>query len=418
MQGLMKKFSAVSLIVSLFAFYGPSFVLAAPVGINGSFETGIAEVAPGFNELIAGDSTSITGWTVASGGVDYIGSYWQSEDSSRNVDLNGLTTGSLSQTFATVIGATYDVSFWLSGNPDNQIGTSLTSPSNKVVRVSATGATYSDFSFDVVTKSNTRANMMWENHTYSFVATGVSTTLTFASQIAGAFGPAIDNVVITETLPPVEVTCPANTTRSTDAIETVTVPAGLSTNTLSSNTLSIGSSYILKAYGTANAGDGIEFDARYSFRTPTSSTWTDAVSTYESYGVQLLDLYFNGSTPWGSYNSLHEYKYLAVGNGSQAAFSVYDVYYTNNTGDLKVDIYSCVPNVVPPVICDEHDGNHEDDGEDNDCEEHDGDHHDGDKVEKHDGKSHDGKGDKEKDKKDKGKKDKKEGNHRGGSQNS
>ena len=35
---------------------------------------------------------------------------------------------------------------------------------------------------------------------YTFKATGTETTLSFASTTAGSFGPAIDNVVITETL--------------------------------------------------------------------------------------------------------------------------------------------------------------------------------------------------------------------------
>ncbi len=35
---------------------------------------------------------------------------------------------------------------------------------------------------------------------YTFKATGTETTLSFASTTDGAFGPAIDNIVITETL--------------------------------------------------------------------------------------------------------------------------------------------------------------------------------------------------------------------------
>ena len=42
--------------------------------LNGSFESG---VSPGsFVTLNAGDSTSLTDWTVKSGNIDYIGSYW------------------------------------------------------------------------------------------------------------------------------------------------------------------------------------------------------------------------------------------------------------------------------------------------------------------------------------------------------
>ena len=43
--------------------------------------------------------------------------------------------------------------------------------------------------------------MNWTPETYTFLATSASTTLSFVSTTAGAFGPAIDNVVITETVP-------------------------------------------------------------------------------------------------------------------------------------------------------------------------------------------------------------------------
>jgi hypothetical protein len=138
--------------------------------------------------------------------------------------------------------------------------------------------------------------------------------------------------------------CPAGTTQSS-VIETVTVPATSSTDTLSINTLANGTNYLLKAYGTADAGDGITFDARYSFRTSSSVVWTDAVSTYESYGTQLLDLLFNTSTPWGSYNSSHEYLALVAGNGAIGHFLISDVYNPNNSGEIKVDIHSCMPNI-------------------------------------------------------------------------
>ena len=43
--------------------------------------------------------------------------------------------------------------------------------------------------------------MVWTPETYSFLATSASTTLSFISTTAGAFGPAIDNVVVTESVP-------------------------------------------------------------------------------------------------------------------------------------------------------------------------------------------------------------------------
>ncbi len=173
----------------------------AAVGSNGGFELGT--VAGTYVTVNAGDSTTITDWSVATGTVDYINSYWQPSEGSRNVDLNGVTAGTITQNLTTVIGAKYDVTFDLSGNPDSTSDTNhpYWSPSLKTVAVGATGTSSQSFSFDTAVEGNTLANMMWKPKAYSFVATATTTTLSFASQISGAFGPAVDNIVITETLP-------------------------------------------------------------------------------------------------------------------------------------------------------------------------------------------------------------------------
>lgn len=124
-------------------------------------------------------------------------------------------------------------------------------------------------------------------------------------------------------------------------LEKVTVPAnGYPTNTMSTNVLMNGVDYKLFASGTANAGDYIEFDAKYSRRSVSSTEWTDAVSTYEYLGPQLLDLYVNNQNlDWGAYNENHEYTLTVVGSGSQIGFRIYDTYPSNNVGELTVDIY-------------------------------------------------------------------------------
>lgn len=199
MKKIIAKFIICFLVLAQAIVFSPGMALA--VGTNGGFEIGITEVSPGFNPLTAGDTTSITDWSVDTGGVDYIGSYWQASQGTRSVDLNGLEPGSISQILTTVIGTTYDVTFDLSGNPENLTDSPYTSPNPKAVRISATGAVSKDFIFDTSIEGNTKTDMMWESQTYSFTATAISTTLTFASQIAGAFGPAIDNVLMTEKLP-------------------------------------------------------------------------------------------------------------------------------------------------------------------------------------------------------------------------
>ncbi|MEA2545642.1 MAG: hypothetical protein QOI09_915 [Chloroflexota bacterium] len=159
---------------------------------NGSFESGsYLDSGSGFEELNAGD-TSITGWTVDAGSVDWIGSYWLAQDGSMSIDMSGTDAGAISQTFATTIGNTYTVSFYLSGNPAGP-------PTVKTLDVSATGGTVGQYTFD--STSSTLANMAWAAESYSFLATTTSTTLSFVSTTPGPFGPALDNVVVTETVP-------------------------------------------------------------------------------------------------------------------------------------------------------------------------------------------------------------------------
>ena len=130
---------------------------------------------------------------------------------------------------------------------------------------------------------------------------------------------------------------------ATAPVETVIVPASDVDGVSSLSSLLAGKNYKFKASGTADAGDGIEFDADYSFRTPTSVTWTDDVSTYEYLGDELLDLQVDGATVgWDNdavYNPDHTYWLDMAGAGLPVSFQVYDVYYPNNIGNLQVDIY-------------------------------------------------------------------------------
>jgi choice-of-anchor C domain-containing protein len=152
---------------------------------NGSFEQG---TNPGpFSTQVNPGNTNIVGWSVDFGSVDYIGTFWKASQGTRSVDLNGNQAGQISQTFATVPGTVYQVTFDLSGNPDG--GCSL-----KMLAVSATGAGAQTYTYDTCASGNTRADMKWATYTYTFEATSDSTTLSFTSLIAGLYGPALDNV--------------------------------------------------------------------------------------------------------------------------------------------------------------------------------------------------------------------------------
>jgi choice-of-anchor C domain-containing protein len=122
--------------------------------------------------------------------IDYLGPPWDVSDGVRALDLDGNGgIGGIAQTFATTLGQTYVVSFDLSGNPQG-------GPLVKDVRVEA-GAFTQDYTFD--TFGQTRENLIWQTITFSFVATGATTTLSFASLSPSdnSYGALIDNASVT-----------------------------------------------------------------------------------------------------------------------------------------------------------------------------------------------------------------------------
>ena len=155
---------------------------------NGSFEDG--PEAGSFLTLSAGD-TSVSGWTVGGNSIDYIGAYWNAQDGARSVDLAGNGPGNVSQTFDTINNRKYTVSFWLAGNTDG-------APAVKSTIVSA-GGPGTTYTFD--TTGDSIPGLDWKQYSYSFTATGSSSTLSFAAGDSGPFGAALDNVSVTGAVP-------------------------------------------------------------------------------------------------------------------------------------------------------------------------------------------------------------------------
>jgi choice-of-anchor C domain-containing protein len=172
--------------------------------VNGSFE-GSAYSGGSFYPLFGG-STAIPGWIVGDfglggpHGVDLITNYWDASDGVDSVDLSGYAAGSISQTFPTVPGVTYKVTFDMSANPDG-------GPRVYSMSVDATGNAAATYTYDTGAKGNSsnfyapNGDMKWETMTYSFTATSASTTLTFSDItppiIPYWFGPGLDNVRLT-----------------------------------------------------------------------------------------------------------------------------------------------------------------------------------------------------------------------------
>jgi choice-of-anchor C domain-containing protein len=178
MRSLFAAVAAVALV--------PASANAASF-VNGSFEDGTL-ANPSFATVAGGNSTAINGWVVSGNSVDYIGSYWAAQQGSRSIDLNGNGQGGIAQTFDTVVGQLYNISFWLAGNTDGN-------PTTKSVQVGA-GNVSSVFTFDT-TGFSAPNNMGWKNYNFQFTAgPGTSTTLSFASLDSGSFGASLDNVSV------------------------------------------------------------------------------------------------------------------------------------------------------------------------------------------------------------------------------
>lgn len=183
MDALNKRFAFLVLGLAL-----GGAAQAAPFQ-NGSFETGPS--AGSFLSLPAGD-TQITGWTVTGAGIDYIGSYWVSADGSHSLDLSAGAAGGVEQSFDTTAGRRYRVSFAMAGNP-------ACAPAVKTMQVQASGGAAASYTFD--TTGHDLANMGWATQTYTFTATGSTSTLSFTSLTDTACGPALDNVVVSDMTP-------------------------------------------------------------------------------------------------------------------------------------------------------------------------------------------------------------------------
>jgi choice-of-anchor C domain-containing protein len=188
----VKRRSTVSAAIAVVASIVLSgSALAAFAGAtNGSFETGSND--PGAYEQLNAGSTVLTGWSITTGSIDWIGTYWPAAAGTKSLDMNGAAPGAISQVLATTIGKSYVVTFALSAHPAGPVAV-------YALTVGATGATSQPYTFDRAALANTLGDMKWQAKQYSFKATSATTTLTFASGVtAGGYGPALDNVVVTE----------------------------------------------------------------------------------------------------------------------------------------------------------------------------------------------------------------------------
>jgi choice-of-anchor C domain-containing protein len=135
-------------------------------------------------------SQTMGGWTVTAGSVDLIGSYWTPPPGGgRSVDMAGNSSGTIEQTISgLVVNQQYQLSFYLSGNPDGP----------PAVKVLGTILGASTDSFTYTTAINYNHSLSYTLETASFTATSVSEVLQFQDQSSyngsTPFGAVIGNV--------------------------------------------------------------------------------------------------------------------------------------------------------------------------------------------------------------------------------
>jgi choice-of-anchor C domain-containing protein len=155
--------------------------------VNGSFELGVS--FPGTSiQLNAGDSTSLTGWTVTGGNIDYIGTLWTAGNGSRSLDMSGTMSGTIEQIIAGFTpGQNYHLSFLMAANTQG-------GPTIKSLQATI-GSASQTFTFDGTGHSD--ANMGWSQRSMDFTATSSSLALDFTGLQNNLYGAALDAVAIT-----------------------------------------------------------------------------------------------------------------------------------------------------------------------------------------------------------------------------
>jgi choice-of-anchor C domain-containing protein len=173
-----------------------SVAQGASLLVNGGFEDPNLGNAS-FVTYGAGDP-SLTGWTITTGSIDHIGSYWQAAEGNQSLDMNGTNpsdplnqAGTIEQSVHIAFGTTATVTFDLAGNPDDVQGI-------KTLQVSLIGNLGGTQTYTFNTIGKTHNSMGWISESAMFnILTPGDYTLQFKSLTQGQFGPALDNVSMT-----------------------------------------------------------------------------------------------------------------------------------------------------------------------------------------------------------------------------
>lgn len=182
------------LISLILASVGAAAISAFSTGANASIVTNgdfddFGTAGGGLFETIAApNSTTIAGWTVSGGSIDWIHGYWPGSSgllSDYSIDLSGLAQGTIQQVITgLVFNQWYNLTFDVATNFDRPPPQPL-----QFTLGSETG----------VVAATTDPRVAWTSHSFVFQWLGAgSDTLSFTASIPAngycCFGPALDNV--------------------------------------------------------------------------------------------------------------------------------------------------------------------------------------------------------------------------------
>jgi hypothetical protein len=192
MRSALLRTAAASALAAL-ALSAASTAGASELLNNGGFENLGSAVPEGWGgyTYYAGAQVGLPGWTIDAGSVDVTtnASAWSPAYEGQNgLDINGWDAGTISQSFGTILGELYTVSFAYSRN-------AASAPNPATATVSAGG------SFLDVTAANDGSfgsanNFLWKTGSFTFVGTGNNETITLAATVPGNGGVFFDNVSV------------------------------------------------------------------------------------------------------------------------------------------------------------------------------------------------------------------------------
>jgi choice-of-anchor C domain-containing protein len=153
---------------------------------DGGFETPEA-LPPDQGRTLTAGNRSLAPWRIMAGSVN-VQSYWPAAEGTHTLDLNGVSAGTIEQTFATIPGQVYQLLFDYADNPDRLARTAT-------ARVTVMGAG-TLLSRGIVHAGSTPRHMRYKQFLGTFVADSAVTTLQFASTASGAYGIVLDAVSV------------------------------------------------------------------------------------------------------------------------------------------------------------------------------------------------------------------------------